>query len=326
MKLFQRENGYWYISFGHNKVKSTGTKNQAEAKRIFNSVKTTSLKENIFKIESVDNITLLEAIELYIKGRHDLSSETEIKDRVSLKLFGDSIGHNILISKISDDSISKFKLDSVNRGLEKVSINSYLRHIRAFLNAMYKAKYLKEKVEVKLLKVGESLPRFLTDNERKAILQYALKNNIELYRIINFALYTGCRAGEIAKADYSDVINYEKIKVKGKGQKERFIPLLSQTLDVMGCPLPIEGNIFNMSADTMSRHFKVVVRALGFDDLHFHHLRHTAATYMVASGMELLYVQYVLGHSDIKTTLIYAHIVQNSLKKQMANFNYENTV
>ncbi|MBW1969907.1 MAG: tyrosine-type recombinase/integrase [Deltaproteobacteria bacterium] len=68
--------------------------------------------------------------------------------------------------------------------------------------------------------------------------------------------------------------------------------------------------------------FKRIARACGIEDAHLHHLRHTAATQMIDSGIELSYVQGMLGHSAISTTQIYTAIVQKTLKEKMKKMKY----
>ena len=69
--------------------------------------------------------------------------------------------------------------------------------------------------------------------------------------------------------------------------------------------------------DKITKEFKAICRACDIEDVHFHNLRHTAATDMLSSGMRLEYVQKVLGHEAISTTQIYAKILQSDLKREM---------
>ena len=61
------------------------------------------------------------------------------------------------------------------------------------------------------------------------------------------------------------------------------------------------------SIKDVKRSFKTACREVGIHDLRFHDLRHTAATYMVTGGINLVTVSEILGHSDIKMTMRYAH-------------------
>ena len=134
-----------------------------------------------------------------------------------------------------------------------------------------------------------------------------------MYRIINFALFTGCRRSEIVRARYEHITG-ETITVKGKGEKERSFLLLPQALadkkDI--------GKIFKYGhVSTLSNYFRdKIVRKIGVQ-ARFHDLRHTAATTMLSNCVRLEVVQKILGHSDIRTTQIYADVLQEQIAKQM---------
>lgn len=100
----------------------------------------------------------------------------------------------------------------------------------------------------------------------------------------------------------------------GKGDKERSFYLLPQALpdrkDI--------GKIFRYShVSTLSNYFRdKIVYPLELN-VRFHDLRHTAATTMLANGIDLEMVQKILGHTDIRTTQLYADVLQENIEKQM---------
>ena len=112
-------------------------------------------------------------------------------------------------------------------------------------------------------------------------------------------------------------------RIIGKGDKERTIPLLPKAIEAMG-PVKDVGYVFIHWNDLSkyTKAFKRIARAVGIEDVHFHHLRHTAATQMIESGIELAFIQEMLGHSAISTTQIYTKIVQKTLKERMKKMRY----
>jgi len=68
--------------------------------------------------------------------------------------------------------------------------------------------------------------------------------------------------------------------------------------------------------------FKRIARACGIENVHFHHLRHTAATKMIESGIEINFVKEMLGHSSVTTTEIYTAVVQKKLAEEMKKLRY----
>jgi site-specific recombinase XerD len=63
-------------------------------------------------------------------------------------------------------------------------------------------------------------------------------------------------------------------------------------------------------------HFKRAIKKAGLPDLHFHCLRHTAASIMLYNGVDIKTVQEILGHEDIQTTLdIYTHVLSEMMRE-----------
>jgi integrase len=197
-----------------------------------------------------------------------------------------------------------------------------LRHLRGILNKAFEWGAIEQKIPVKMYRIPKRHPRILTEDERNAILGYAKEHNFEVYRVVLFALWTGCRREEIANLKWQD-IQGNVARIIGKGDKERTIPLLPKALEAMG-PIKDIGYVFIHWNDLAryTKAFKRIARACGIEDVHFHHLRHTAATQMIDSGIGLSYVQKMLGHSAVSTTQIYTAIIQKTLQREMEKLKY----
>ena len=159
----------------------------------------------------------------------------------------------------------------------------------------------------------------LSKDEKEKLMQYALLNDKDFWRIIQFGLYTGCRRAEIVSAKWE---NYKAplLKVKGKGDKERNIPIIKKALAAMG-PEKKKGPIFlQVHPDTYTHRFKKLALKCGLKDVHFHHLRNSAATAMLEAGIDLPVIQKILGHESISTTQIYADVLYNHMVDQMRKF------
>lgn len=317
MKLIKRNNGIWYISFGRNKLKSTGTQNRAEAIRIFNAVKNGNI--NVVTGKSSIGPTLTDFKKDYLAMRKDKAEMTLIVDERAIDKFIECVG-DIYMRDIKIHDIERFKMFNrlKNQSIKNTSINAYLRHLRTFLNKAHKLGLLSEKIEITLLKEAKLLPRFLDETEQKIITTYTKEHSPLMYRIIIFAIYTGCRVSEIISANYKNIIDDDTLKIIGKGDKERVIPLLDEVLEILENPRPKSGRIFPYRAEYISKAFKKIIRACKLeDDLHFHHLRHTTATIMIAKGVHLVYAQELLGHEDIRTTRRYSHANKKRLRIEM---------
>lgn len=323
MRLFQRKNGYWYYELERDKPRSLKTKNAKEAKQVYNAIKKAILQQRLIELDSGKRITLNNFKDIFFQKHTDIADKTHEAYDLAIRLLIDTVGGSTLLSRIDDELLGRFKTNCLARGVNKISVNTYLRHIRGFLNKAYDWGDLKQKIKIEFFKIGKRLPRIFSKSEVSKILKHAKKHSFEMYRIILFALYTGARRKEIWLLKWQDV-GVGICNIIGKGDKERTVALASKAFEAMGLKKDI-GYIFwhPNELDKYTKEFKVILRACGIDDHRsFHNLRHTAATQMLASGFRLEEVQEMLGHEDIKTTQIYAKVLQEQLKKKVKKLAY----
>jgi site-specific recombinase XerD len=321
MRMFKKENGYYYYEIERNKKRSLRTKDKREAKRLYNIIKKEVLKGRLVQLDGDKRITLSEFKDVFFERHTDIDDDTIAAYDLAYRLFIDSTGGSTLLSRISEKHIAKFKTDCLARGCRKTSVNTYLRHLRGILNKAFEWGNIKNKIKIKFYKIPKRHPRILSKSEIDSILEYTKKHDPEMYRIIVFALWTGARREEIHTFVWQNVYG-TTARLIGKGDTERSIPLLPDALEAMGEKKDVGPIFAQWHLDTYTHKFKKIARRFGVEDVHFHHLRHTAATQMIESGIELSYVQGMLGHSAISTTQIYTAIVQKTLEEKMKKMRY----
>ena len=142
-------------------------------------------------------------------------------------------------------------------------------------------------------------------------------------------LNCGIRRSELVGLNISDVYE-DRIRVLGKGNKERFVYFGSACRKAIDAYLPIRNKqvlsdnraLFGsrdsnrISVTAVHRLVKKALLQAGLDSTQFsaHKLRHTAATMMLSGGVDVKTVQEVLGHENLNTTQIYTHIENTELK------------
>jgi integrase len=324
MKPYLRENGYYYVRRPDGKYKSLGTRNQREAELIVAGMRKAILRGKLNSISASGNTTLSELVSRYLKENENHLAEKSVSMyRLSFKMLIDAIG-DVEISSVDDDTIQKFSNVCLSRDTNPISINSYFRHLKAVFKRAIKLKLISEIPEFKPLKIKYRHPRILSKDEIELLLIHSFHCDFEMHRYIKFALFTGCRRAEIREITW-DRVHDGFCTVIGKGDRERTVPLLPHAMAMIGT-IGVDTNqdlpVFYPYADldTITKKFKSLARDCGLEDIHFHNLRHTAATLMLASGIGLPYVQEMLGHSSIKTTQIYTEILRDQLMKEMLKF------
>lgn len=316
-RIFKRGKVY-YVEYARNNKQSLGVTTEREAQKLVKNAKKKKLNEKLARLEEKDILPISKFVKKWIKDpdRKLLSEKTLEADELAFKLLKEAIG-DLPIRLVDKDAIRKFKEVSIDR-VKSTSVNSYLRHIKSGLNWAVAEGYLDKIPPIKMYKQGNKLTRYLSKEDIKKIKKQALKDRSEMHRIIQFALFTGCRRQEIVRARYEH-IQGTKIKIFGKGNKERLIPLLSQALDKR----QDIGKIFRYKhVSTVSNYFREIAKKAGIK-ARFHDLRHTAGTQMLASGIPLKTVKEILGHSDIRTTEIYAQVLAATMEKEMQKLSYD---
>lgn len=329
MNLYKRkEYGTWYARiercrrFPNGKKIALKTTDQKEALAIFRSMKKQWLENRLIELDGSQRISLKDFIKEYTEHpvRKHLAGDTLRLDRLALKSLGDVTGHGAAIKAINQQKINQFIKTCSARKLSNSTINTYLRHIRAALNTAREWEYIEKTPKIKPIKVDKRLPATLSRKEVNKILEYSKRVNHEMWRIITFALWTGCRRQEITNLKWQDVTE-NTCRIIGKGGKERIVYLLPDALKAMGTKRDIGPVFKRIHKDTVSHQFKALADACNIK-AHFHNLRHTAATYMIKNSIPLEIIQKILGHSDIRTTQIYAQIYDDVIEKEMSKLKY----
>ena len=187
-------------------------------------------------------------------------------------------------------------------------------------------------------KLGVKLPIYLTVDEVERLLDTFSKESI--YGVRDFALYelmysAGLRVSEIVALNIEDIFWDERlVKVCGKGDKERFVPIGDRAIGALDnyintarvaleCRIKKRSNVLflNYRGQRLTRkgiwkNIKEARIKAGIEkEVKVHTLRHSFATHLVQNGADIRYVQSFLGHKCINTTEIYTHLDMRHVKK-----------
>ena len=179
-------------------------------------------------------------------------------------------------------------------------------------------------------KLRQSLPRFLSLDESVRLLDGVGGANRERdFCILTIFLNCGLRISELAGLDISDV-RADSIRVLGKGNKERVVYINDACAEAINAYLSVRKGVAasdkralflssrktRISTSAIHSLVKKHLLAAGLDSSKYssHKLRHTAATLMLKSGVDVRTLQELLGHEHLNTTQIYAHVESSSLR------------
>lgn len=201
----------------------------------------------------------------------------------------------------------------------------------------YVNKRVRELGKYQIPKGKTKLPVYLTPAEIYHIRQIINEKfkPIDLF-IFNFLLWTGLRVGEFVRLLISDLdFSNNQLKVPQGGKTgERYVPFTPNCQNMVkmflnGKPRGYVISKKNHKAYTeraIQKRLENVFKASGLTKhLHTHTLRHTYATVLRANGVQIQDIQMYLGHSDIKTTQIYAHLTYDMEQQKQIMQIMDNT-
>lgn len=283
---------------------------------------------------------LLKDYEYYLKKEKGSSKNTIESYMRDLNQYAEFLERIHGIKKPKD--IEKLHIDSYMKSLKRQmttkSMARKLTAIRSFHHFLQIEKEVDEDVtkSISSPKIEKHLPQVLAVEEVLAILNQVdmtkplgLRNSALLELIYG----SGLRVSELLDIEMGDIhLNQGYIIVKGKGSKERMVPISDPAIISLRNYI-IKGReqllgdtktnilFLNQSGHRLSRQgFFKLLKKLASDagvitECSPHTLRHSFATHLLENGMDLRTLQSLLGHEDISTTQIYTHISQKRIKE-----------
>ncbi|MBO4938995.1 MAG: tyrosine recombinase XerC [Oscillospiraceae bacterium] len=225
-----------------------------------------------------------------------------------------------------DSPAPEYGIAAAARARKLSAIKSFFKYLTV------RTKQLSENpvADLEYPKLRKSLPKYLTLEQSAALLRCVSGVNEKRdYAILMLFLNCGIRRSELVGLNLTDVYE-DRIRVVGKGNKERFVYFGTACRKAIDAYLPernkkvlsdnraLFGSRDNnrISVTAVHRLVKKALLQAGLDSDQFsaHKLRHTAATMMLSGGVDVKTVQEVLGHENLNTTQIYTHIENTELK------------
>lgn len=213
---------------------------------------------------------------------------------------------------VSETDIKSYLASLINR-YENSSTNLAFSALRFFYETMLK----KDLKNIVVPKREKKMPIVLTRDEIKTMIESARNKKSKL--VIKFLYSTGLRVSELVNLKKNDIEIKEKIGWvrKGKGGKDRIFILPESLTEELNELMKADSEkIFPVTTRAIQKIVKnTIKRANITKKVSPHTLRHSYATHLLDSGVDIRKIQELLGHSNLQTTQIYTHVSTEELKK-----------
>jgi len=257
-------------------------------------------------------------------------------DLSSFQKFCDKEFGNQSIVTVNYPQIRSWIVSLVSGNISNRSINRKISSLKSFYKFLQKIKEIEVNplAKHKALKAQKKLQVPFSEKEIKAVLQLldnatdfeSLRNKL----IVELFYSTGIRRSELINIKISDIdFANEIVKVLGKRNKERFIPLLESVQKTLKKYIEIRSEIStNLSYLFLTKNGKIIYDTLVYRVINNyfssvsskvkkspHIIRHSFATHLLNEGADLNSVKELLGHSSLASTQVYTHSSLGKLKK-----------
>lgn len=231
--------------------------------------------------------------------------------------------------RIDPIDVRGFIAEQLSSGLSKASAGRRLASIRSFFRFLHREGYIKSNPAkvINAPKKSKMLPKFLTIDDVFNLIEKPEGIGFMVARdkaILELLYSSGIRVSELCNLDMGDInLKEGLIKVRGKGKKERIVPIGQKAIDAIrtymvermllkkreGGALFLNRNGSRITERSIRRIVVKYARRVLIDGrIGPHTLRHTFATHLLQAGADLRTIQELLGHSSLSTTQKYTHL------------------
>ena len=259
------------------------------------------------------------------------------RDITSIKVHLLGVFAGLRLEGITRKMVEDYKTRRKDRdGANVATVNRELCCLKSMLRKATEWGYVGENITagIKQFRERPKTPRHLEKEEVARLLEECLPH---IYAFVATAVYTGLRRSELLHLEWSDV-DFKKrtITVRNKDDwhtknyENRTIPMNDALYEALReHPRHFSSPYVFCNPDNEGKplqdfrcSFETACKRAGLGHVVFHSLRHTFASHLVMSGVDLTTVQRLLGHKDIKTTMRYSHLAPDHLKGAVERLDF----
>ena len=257
----------------------------------------------------------------YEAGKRNLRDSTIRAYCNSVRFFLDAVKKEI--SELTIDDVEAYLTAKRLGGLAPETYNHYYSSIRFFYKRVLKMNW--EDEDFPRMKLDRSLPTVLTREEISAVIKHT--KNLKHKAIISTMYSSGLRVSEVVHLHYDDISRTNRtIHVReSKSRRDRYTILSDRNLDILteywfrcGRPrdilFPSSWTGTYLDKNSINQFFKRSAAAAGITkEVSTHCCRHSFASHLFEDGVDIKYIQALLGHVDPRSTEVYIHVSNKRL-------------
>jgi integrase/recombinase XerC len=288
---------------------------------------------------------IIQDFQIYLKVERNVSAHTRIAYIADIQEFTRFLHNNNFIKSqdeiinVEPENIREYLSYLYRQKVKKVTVNRKVSSLRAFYKYVLRTGKIKNNPAemIQTLKTEKYMPTFLSVDEMFELLKERDESSVLSLRnraILEIFYSSGLRLSELAGLDLIDLdFNQKLVKVRGKGRKERIVPVGGPALkavqeylekigeirkdtngDILKKPLFLNARGERITTRSIARIVNEITSKSGIGrKISPHALRHSFATHLLNAGADLRSIQELLGHESLSTTQKYTAVNINRM-------------
>lgn len=288
---------------------------------------------------------IIQDFQIYLEVERNVSAHTRIAYIADIQEFTRFLHNNNFIKSqneiinVETENIREYLSYLYRQKVKKVTVNRKVSSLRAFYKYVLRTGKIKNNPAemIQTLKTEKYMPTFLSVDEMFELLKERDESSVLSLRnraILEIFYSSGLRLSELAGLDLIDLdFNQKLVKVRGKGRKERIVPVGGQALkavqeylekigeirkdtngDILKKPLFLNAQGERITTRSIARIVNEITSKSGIGrKISPHALRHSFATHLLNAGADLRSIQELLGHESLSTTQKYTAVNINRM-------------
>jgi site-specific recombinase XerD len=345
MASLQAKKGVWYGVFTVNyKLKwiRIGRMSKTAAKEVLRKLEEEHDKKKFGIIDEKQIPFEFYAREYLEYSKTNKAEQTYKRDKTSMQTLL-RFFRSVYLPKLTPRNIETMKTKRLAEGVSPRTVNIELRCLTHMLNKAVEWEYIRVSPakSVKLLTYEKKPPRFLTKEEVTKLLKASTHWSRPIFIIM---INTGLREGERRRLKFDDV-DFENKRIIIRSSKSKNFRAIPMNKDVEKTLKWLKGNYIpphtnelyprkdnqmeyvicneeGLPVHSIKNALANACRKAGLKGVSPHTLRHTFASHLIMSGVDLRTVQRLLGHKNISTTMMYAHLTEDHLARGVEKLNW----
>lgn len=291
---------------------------------------------------------LLDRFKVHLRLERGMSANTvEAYGEDVRKLLSYCIDAGLTVDQITLTDLQQFAADCYDLGIAIRTLARIISGIKSFFRWLVREDYI-DADPTELLegpRIGRKLPEVLSIEEIDAMIAATDMSKFEGIRnraIIETLYGCGLRVSELINLEISRIYtNDQYIIVRGKGDKERLVPMAQVTIDAIKDYMEVRGDVKIKPEESnilfVSRRGGRLTRMMIYyivsglaeaagvsKEISPHTMRHSFATHLLEGGANLRAIQQMLGHESISTTEVYLHLDRTFLRNEILTHHPRN--